>query len=60
MSTTAQVVGHLADLEGLRAGQAAQLERFLATYMECEDGHAAERVCDAIWGPEAKEGDGRL
>ena len=50
VSTTAEVVEHLRDLPGLTATYAGQLARFNATYNSHQDGHAAARVVDHLWG----------
>ena len=47
--TTAEAVRLLKDPERLRRRCADDVERFLATYMELEDGHAAERVVDRVF-----------
>jgi CDP-glycerol glycerophosphotransferase len=39
----------LADLPGLRTGWAERYAAFRARFCELEDGHASERVLDAVW-----------
>ena len=51
VTTTGEVVRQLKDLRGLRKRYAAEIERFVSAYAELEDGHAAERVVDRVWGP---------
>lgn len=49
-TSTGEVVRLLKDLRGLRKRYAPAIERFVSTYAELEDGHAAERVVDRVWG----------
>jgi CDP-glycerol glycerophosphotransferase len=51
VDTTAAAAAELRDLDGLRRRYRRERERFVATYMEQEDGHAAERVVDAVFRP---------
>lgn len=53
VSTTAEVIAHLKDLEGLRADYAEAYEAFRAAYLDLDDGHAGARVVDAVFGPAA-------
>jgi CDP-glycerol glycerophosphotransferase len=46
---TAGVAEALRDPEALRRRYAQDVEAFVATYMELEDGHAAARVVDAVF-----------
>jgi CDP-glycerol glycerophosphotransferase len=57
VATTREAVRLLADLGALRRRYADRVERFIAEYAEKEDGHSAERVVDAVFGPGADEGD---
>jgi CDP-glycerol glycerophosphotransferase len=54
VATTAEVVKHLRDLPRLWARQEERVERFVATYLEREDGHATERVVDRVFGGPAR------
>ena len=47
--TTAQAVRLLKDLEGLRDRFADDVEKFVTSYLDLEDGHAAERVVDRVF-----------
>jgi len=49
--TTDEVVHHLGDLEGLSQRYAAGIETFVHDYMELEDGHASQRLVDAVFVP---------
>ena len=49
--TTDEVVHHLGDLEGLNQRYAAGIETFVHDYMELEDGHASQRLVDAVFVP---------
>ena len=49
VATTGEVVRALKDLKGLRRRNADRVERFVASYLECEDGHAAERVVERVF-----------
>lgn len=51
VTTTDQVVAALRDPGSLGAAYAGQVETFVERFMELEDGHAAERVVDAVFGP---------
>ncbi len=51
VSSTAEVIGALRDLPGLRAAHAEQYERFRAEYLDLEDGYAAARFVDAVFVP---------
>jgi CDP-glycerol glycerophosphotransferase len=57
VATTREAVRLLTDLEGLRNGYADRVERFIAEYAEQEDGHSAERVVNAVFGPAVRRGD---
>ncbi|MGY1703207.1 CDP-glycerol glycerophosphotransferase family protein [Geodermatophilus sp. SYSU D00697] len=48
---TAEVVAALRDLPALTARYAAARERFHREYLDLEDGHAAERLVDAVMRP---------
>ncbi|MGH3444148.1 MAG: CDP-glycerol glycerophosphotransferase family protein, partial [Nocardioidaceae bacterium] len=50
VSTTAEAVQALRRPKATRRRYAAALERFVADYLELEDGHAAARVVDAVFG----------
>ena len=50
VATTAEVVKHLREPQRLWQRQAERVERFIATYLEQEDGHATERVVDRVFG----------
>jgi CDP-glycerol glycerophosphotransferase len=54
--TTAEAVRLLKNLEALRTSHAGDVERFVSTYMELEDGHAAERVVERVFTAEAEAG----
>ncbi len=57
VATTAEAVASLRDLDQTRRRYADDVERFVATYMEHEDGHAAERVVDRVFtGRDGVEG----
>lgn len=47
---TAELAAALRDPQALRDRYAEAVETFIATYMEKEDGHAAARVVDAVFG----------
>lgn len=49
VSTTDEVVEVLRDLEGTAATYAERYRRWRATYNPLDDGHAAERVVDAVY-----------
>ncbi|MGL5827180.1 MAG: CDP-glycerol glycerophosphotransferase family protein, partial [Nocardioides sp.] len=51
VSTTAEVIEHLGDLSSLRTGWAENYQRFRRTYLDLEDGRAAERFVDAVIAP---------
>ena len=51
MDTTAEVIEQLRDLDGLRRDYASAYEKFRATYLDLEDGHAAARFVDAVIAP---------
>lgn len=51
VDTTAEVVEALRDLDALAAAYAEETDRFAATYSALQDGHAAERVVAAFFGP---------
>ena len=56
VTTTGEVVRHLKDLRGLRRRWSGEIERFVSAYAELEDGFAAERVVDRVWGPHRPHG----
>lgn len=51
VNTTAEVIEQLRDLDGLRRDYASAYEKFRATYLDLEDGHAAARFVDAVIAP---------
>ena len=50
VASTDEAVALLRDLPGLAAAHADDLARFNATYNPDQDGHAASRVVDHLWG----------
>jgi CDP-glycerol glycerophosphotransferase len=48
VSTTAEVIGQLHDLAGLKEAFAADYATFRSSYLDLEDGHAAARFVDAV------------
>ena len=50
VASTDEAVALLRDLPGLAAAHADDLARFNATYNPDQDGHAAARVVDHLWG----------
>ena len=50
VASTDEAVALLRDLPGLAAAHADDLARFNATYNADQDGHAAARVVDHLWG----------
>jgi CDP-glycerol glycerophosphotransferase len=52
LDTTEQVVGALRDLDGVARTHRDAYDRFNATYNHRQDGRAAARVVDAVWGPD--------
>lgn len=48
--STEEVVAALRDLDGVASRYRSAVETFISTYMELEDGHAAERVVDTVFG----------
>ncbi len=48
--TTGEAVRLLKDLPALRRRRAADVELFVSSFLEREDGHAAERVVDRVFG----------
>lgn len=51
VTTTAEVIEQLRDLDGLRARHRAAYDTFRASYLDLEDGHAAARFVDAVFVP---------
>jgi CDP-glycerol glycerophosphotransferase len=51
VDTTEQVVDRILHLDDVRTEHAAAYERFTQDYLDLEDGHAGERVVDAIFVP---------
>ncbi|MGY1691167.1 bifunctional glycosyltransferase/CDP-glycerol:glycerophosphate glycerophosphotransferase [Geodermatophilus sp. SYSU D01105] len=51
VSSTAEVVDVLGDLQALRTRHAAARERFRADYLDLEDGQASQRLVDAVLRP---------
>ncbi|RYP85394.1 glycosyltransferase family 2 protein [Nocardioides guangzhouensis] len=51
VDSTAEVVDHLRDLDGLRTEYAAAYDTFRKDYLDLEDGHAGERFVDAVFVP---------
>ncbi|MCZ4498634.1 MAG: hypothetical protein JWQ74_1187 [Marmoricola sp.] len=51
VATTAQVVGHVRDVEGLRTRYADELAAFNERYNGMHDGHAAQRAVAEFFGP---------
>lgn len=58
VDTTEQAVTALRDLDAVRRKHGDDVERFIATYMELEDGHAAARVVDAVFNEPRAGGPG--
>ncbi|WP_235736950.1 CDP-glycerol glycerophosphotransferase family protein [Nocardioides alcanivorans] len=48
VQTTAEVVAHLQDLDGVRTAHSAAYEVFRSDYLDLEDGRAGERFVDAV------------
>ncbi len=55
LATSDDVVARLADLPGLVAQYSARYAAWNAKYNAWDDGHAAKRVVDAVFGPGADE-----
>lgn len=51
LSTSAEVIDALRDLEGVRARHREEYEQFNATYNRCQDGAAAERTVERFFRP---------
>jgi CDP-glycerol glycerophosphotransferase len=51
VSTTEEVVRHLADLDAVRREYAAAYASFRADFLDLDDGHAARRLVDAVFAP---------
>jgi len=51
VSTTAEVIDHLRDLRALQEKYAGDYAIFRTTFLDLEDGHAAERFVDAVIAP---------
>jgi CDP-glycerol glycerophosphotransferase len=51
VSTTAEVVESLQDLDGVRRAYREQYDAFRSRYLDLEDGHAAQRLVDAVFVP---------
>jgi CDP-glycerol glycerophosphotransferase len=51
VATTEEATDRLLHLEEVRQGHAAAYERFTRDFLALEDGHAGERVVDAIFEP---------
>jgi len=51
VTTTAEVVGLLQDLDGLRATCAPLIKQFRRDYVDLDDGHASARLVDAVFVP---------
>ena len=51
VTTTREVIEQLADFEELRRNCAPRISRFREVYMELEDGHASQRLVDAVFVP---------
>lgn len=51
VNTTEEVVEQLRDIEGLSLRWAQARQRFREEYVDLEDGHAAERLVDAVFVP---------
>ncbi|MGE5131498.1 MAG: CDP-glycerol glycerophosphotransferase family protein [Gemmatimonadota bacterium] len=49
--STEEAVAHLRDLDGVGRRYRPAIGTLISTYMELEDGHASERVVDAVFGP---------
>ena len=58
VATNDEVVRMLQDLDGLRRRYADDVERFIATYCELEDGRAAARLVDRVFPAGAATGAG--
>ena len=58
VTTTGEVVRALKHLKQLRTRYAEDVERFVAAYLECEDGHAAERVVERVFLRDTATSDG--
>jgi CDP-glycerol glycerophosphotransferase len=48
---TEQVVEHLGDLAAVRTGYREEYDAFRAAFLDLEDGRAAARLVDAVFGP---------
>ena len=59
LETTAEVIGALGDLDGVRAAYAERYVRFRERYCHLEDGHATERVIDWLLARLAPIAEGR-
>ena len=53
VSSGEQVESEVRDLPALRRRYAEAVELFISTYMDLEDGHATERVVNAVFGSDA-------
>jgi len=51
VETTAEVVAALQDLEGVRRDYREPYDAFRSQYLDLEDGHAAQRLVDAVFVP---------
>jgi CDP-glycerol glycerophosphotransferase len=51
VDTTEEVVDRLLDLDGVRAEHAAAYQRFHDDYLDLDDGHAGQRLVDAVFVP---------
>ncbi|HET7736631.1 MAG TPA: CDP-glycerol glycerophosphotransferase family protein [Nocardioidaceae bacterium] len=51
VSSTAEVVALLQDLEGVRRSHREEYDAFRSRYLGLEDGRAAERLVDAVFAP---------
>ncbi|MGH3413541.1 MAG: CDP-glycerol glycerophosphotransferase family protein [Marmoricola sp.] len=57
VADTAAAAASLADLDRLRSQYGPAIERFIATYLELDDGHAAARVVDELFAADAAAAD---
>lgn len=51
VATTAEVVAALQDLDGVRRDHREPYDAFRSQYLDLEDGHAAQRLVDAVFVP---------
>ncbi len=51
VATTAEVVRHLVDLDGVRRSYAEAYDAFRENFLDLEDGHAGRRFVDAVFAP---------